>query len=133
MLLILGPMEWLLAFIGGFGGIIGLAGAIVVFWKNGGNSANEKTINALKELNDAQAKNYEQKLDLMVKSNNEWQERTKKCEELHRDNLEKTGKMQGSLESMQKVIENRNPELTIVLGEIKDFMKLTYAYIQKVA
>ena len=131
MLLIFSPMEWLFALIGGVGSVVSVTAAAFVFWRNGGNGANEKTINALKELNDAQAKNYEQKLDATLKSNNEWQERTKKCEELHRENLEKTGKMQGNLESMQKIIENRNPELTIVLGEIKDFMKLIYAHINK--
>lgn len=57
-------------------------------------------------------KNYEV-LDRQNKEQlEEWKDRTKKCEDLHRENLEKMGNMKGQLDTTLNILKDRNPETT---------------------
>lgn len=42
----------------------------------------------------------------------DWKDRTKKCEDLHRDAIDKMGQMKGQLDTTLSILKDRNPETT---------------------
>lgn len=99
----------LFVFIGALVTVVGtLATAIMMFY----NSKRGVTAEVIK--------NYEV-LDKQNKAQlEEWKDRTKKCEELHRQSIEKMGNMQGQLDTTLMILKDRNPEMI-------EFMKQSLA------
>ena len=52
------------------------------------------------------------------------------CEGLHRDNLSKQGKMEGVITTLERVLQNRNPQLEKVLDGLLKFMERIEKHMQ---
>ena len=79
---------------------------IFVYWRKGGNSASFEAIKTLREVADASKDQI-----------NQLKERVTTCEELHRENLSKVGKLEGMVQEkenrvsyLENLIKERNPE-----------------------
>lgn len=53
------------------------------------------------------------------------------CEGLHRDALNKVGTLTGVVNTLEKVLENRDPQLEKTLGAILTFMEKIESYMSK--
>jgi len=107
-------MDWqsLVAVAGFLTALVSVAASMVFYWKSGGVSVTRQVIDT-----------YKDRVEQMDNSLNEWKKRTEVCERKHDERMKEVSHMQGVVQTLERVLENRDPKLQDALEGILSFMQ----------
>ncbi len=91
-------------------------------------------ISLRREKNDIDKKNVDSlmtRVGIVEAEKKDLEHRVSECEAKHTKNLEERGKLQGTVATLERVLENRDPKMQDVLSGILKFMERIETHLSK--